>query len=52
MTGPKILVEIHINDPALSFEKKREVVKKAINFTESLGICAQLKITKPKTEDN
>ena len=52
MENPKILVEIHINDPALSPEKRRGVVEKAIKFTESLGICAQLKITKPNTEDN
>ena len=51
MENPKILVEIHINDPALSPEKKGGVVEKAIESTESLGISAQLIITIPKTED-
>jgi hypothetical protein len=51
MENPKILIKIHVNDPAFSQERIEEVKEMAIEFVESLGICAQLIMTIPKTED-
>jgi hypothetical protein len=40
MENPKILIKIHVNDPAFSQERIEEVKEMAVEFVESLGICA------------